>query len=559
MPARRSILWLLLSCLPIVFYFGVVAFYAINVPFYDDYQTLLESTLKLNKTDGFLEKLNIIFGLHNEHRLGFVRTLGWLQYVIFGQINFKILQLIGNFSFLIFFIFLVKNINKAVFWPIIALILFQFQSWDNAFWAMASLQNFWVYVWVLASLYCLLNVKKYNFILAVFFAFIATFTSGNGLFVFAIGFLILAEKLIQNHYFSNEKNKASILKLVTWLLIGGCIIGFYLIGVAENHPSQPNTNYPRTILNLAQFFFAFVGSNFWVPTSKYISIAFGAGLSLSFVAFVALGYYRKNPFVLSFLAFMLLSAVVVAWNRYLIGVDVPLSSRYRISGTLITALVAIGWLELASEKALKFLLPLAFIGALGFNFVSNFMYFDRLKELKNTRLLETYLAKTQNRITGHYKPEEAFGILTKAKAAGVFSMPEIEPSIFISQPVKAFSIKAQNIDYQIDTVIVNKNFKTIEGWASYPSKKDNLSQIYLLLEAPNQPVIYLKTIPIKRYDLVRFKAKPLSYIESGFMAFLPDSLLGANDYKIGIAIKPKIGDAGYTQTGVSVSAKPVTH
>jgi hypothetical protein len=481
--------------------------------------------------------MKLLFKFHNEHRIALVRFLAWFS-SFFGQLNFKFILLFGNFSFLILFYFIGKSLQKPFFYLIIALLLFQLQSWDNAFWPMASICNFWVYVWAFAALASLLNKNQYSVFLAIIFGLFATFTTGNGLFVFPVGSLAL---LILKDY----------KRFTIWTISGLFVIAFYLIGIGASHPAQPNASFARTPVNILQFFFSFVGSNFWVPLSKYISMGFGLLLSGSFWVFIGLKYHKKNLLLTSFLAFLLLTAAVVAWNRYLIGTDLPLSSRYRICSTLIAILVVVIWLDILIERwpsFSKIFIGLTIFAALGFNLVSNFMYFNRVKELKNNRLLEAWLSQTHHRITGHYKPEEAYQILTKAKEAKLFEMPAVTPNTFFYSAILDLKTKPQNIDYQIDSLCAFKKFKTIEGWAVAAGYKDNLSQIYVLLKAKNQPDIYFKTVPMKRYDLIKLKGKPLNYIESGFMAFVPDSLLKADTYQIGIAIKPKLGQAGLVMT-----------
>jgi hypothetical protein len=132
---------------PILFYYFCIFIFAVNIPFWDDYDSLRQH-IAISSSDSLQERISILFSQHNEHRIAFNRIVFVLYDLLFQEINFKFLPLIGNSALLILFLFFYKSFSiakdKPFFLVPIAWTLFQLENWRNMTWALASLSNLYV-------------------------------------------------------------------------------------------------------------------------------------------------------------------------------------------------------------------------------------------------------------------------------------------------------------------------------------------------------------------------------------------------------------------------------
>jgi hypothetical protein len=186
---------------PAIIYFFIVSKYALNLPSQDDYDAILGFLIKYDTAHGW-EKLFLLFSQHNEHRILSSRLLYILYDRIFGSINFRSIIFIGNAQLLLLFIITIGFIKKSLphYWVIASFItglcLFDPNGWENADFAMGSMQNYGVILLFAASLYFYsLDNKKWLAPAAVF-QVVCIYSSGNG--IIAAGFLILATILLKD-------------------------------------------------------------------------------------------------------------------------------------------------------------------------------------------------------------------------------------------------------------------------------------------------------------------------------------------------------------------------
>ena len=94
----RTLLFLL-TLLPIGIYFFFVWQYSVNIPSWDDYDTL-ENLLEIQHSESLSETTVHILSQHNEHRIAFNRIVLLWSVWFFGEIDFKILAICGNTALL---------------------------------------------------------------------------------------------------------------------------------------------------------------------------------------------------------------------------------------------------------------------------------------------------------------------------------------------------------------------------------------------------------------------------------------------------------------------------
>lgn len=337
---------LLLTLLPIVAFWLCWGHLAVNVPKWDDHA--LKVYLFFNeKETTFTGKIYQLFRQHNEHRIVLDRFATLLDYSLFGKLNYLHLMILGNASLLgllgVFGAVLWQSkpvtvriaagkMSSLTYLPPIAFLLFNLSSWENAFWGMAALQNFSVVLFVIWAIYVLSFTQ--NLPGAVVLAILATLTSGNGILIWPIGAVLLA---LQRRF----------RPLIFWGISAAIIIGLYFIGYEKPAGNPPNRG---SLIDLMQGWLAFNGAAGEVfPTGNAFTVCLVLGGLLTIGVLIAAGWVLlKRPFLprspslsapssffLGSVAFLLGTAAVVAWSRVGFGMDLLITSRYKIYSLLL--------------------------------------------------------------------------------------------------------------------------------------------------------------------------------------------------------------------------------
>ncbi len=323
----------LIILIPVVVFFTAWNYYAINIPKWDDH--ILKLTIQeLSQASNWKESFAAIQKQHNEHRIALTRIIAWLDFKIFGFLNYRHLMLVGN-MLLLAIIPLFYQILKENKKPYFALIPIPFlwltlAFWENMYWGMASIQNFGVVTLFLYTIYLVISPKNSNFIIAVVLASITVVTSGNGLFVLPISAVLL--------FLNNQKGRLKV-----WLLLSGSLIFSYFYWYAHN-VSNPASK--AGIFQIIKGYMAFLGSfaeSVPVANSFKICILFGAILFLVAASIVISVSFKllkgkitsKNEkatalFTLGALLFVLGTAFIVVYSRAGFGIEGLITSKYKI-------------------------------------------------------------------------------------------------------------------------------------------------------------------------------------------------------------------------------------
>ncbi|WP_460674608.1 hypothetical protein [Larkinella ripae] len=207
---------------------------------------------EVRKGLGWKHNLYAFFRAENDHRLFLPRLIAYLDYVLFGYLNFKNYILIATINLVLVtgFIYQLFRQTKLPFYYFLPIpfFIFQPQYHEVSFWALTGLQH--TFLLLLLSV-CLTLLKKpassLRLGLAIGLAGLATFTHGNGILVFATGGYFL---LIERHYKT----------VVIWLLAMLAALGFYLIGYTPGSGVRSSVNWAY----LPASFFAKIGAIFSV-------------------------------------------------------------------------------------------------------------------------------------------------------------------------------------------------------------------------------------------------------------------------------------------------------
>ncbi|WP_128543614.1 hypothetical protein [Larkinella soli] len=150
---------------------------------------------------GLVQKVSRLFDQHWEHRILWTRIIFSLYYKLTGELNYIGLTLIGFSGLLLLGGLLYRAFRKTglpvyYFLPV-TFWLFTLQSHENLTWAMASIQNFHVLVFIFGAYYLLALNTRPAFFGALIPASMACFTSGNGILCFVAGAIVL---VLLGHY-----------------------------------------------------------------------------------------------------------------------------------------------------------------------------------------------------------------------------------------------------------------------------------------------------------------------------------------------------------------------
>lgn len=337
----KSIIAITIISFFVAFFLYSIWLFAPDFPIWDDYDAVLGFLIKYKQSNSFTDTLATIFSQHNEHRIVFNRLVTLFFYELMGHVNFKVLILFGYSGLILIAYFLCKlseldKDDNVLFCIPVFFIVFNYLYYE-LIWAMASIQNIWVFVFALATLYAL---KKDKLTIAIICGAAATFTSGNGMFIFiaSIWYFVIIHKNW---------------RLVVWLLSALVLISFYFYGYKiPTHGLSESTKYVNGIKNIsfdkmtdvAIYVTYFIGGSiniFDVDTA----ILGGGMLLLLLIALLFLYVPLKRPLLFSLILFVVLTILSNAWGRVDMGVDTAFAPRYRIVSCILLATIYCAYIK----------------------------------------------------------------------------------------------------------------------------------------------------------------------------------------------------------------------
>jgi hypothetical protein len=317
-PAINKVSWIGFILIFIVYisYFFV---FAVEFPYYDDYFLLFEALVRINHSDNAYELLKALFAQHNDHRIFTHRILLFLFTKTFGSVSVELMLFIGNLTTLIISLVVVRLCQltgKIVLLIPIALILFQPQQYINMF-GTYGIYNNGVIMYAFLSVYFLsipVFNRKADFAIALFFAFCATFSNGNGFTVWATGAGLL---LLNRRYQS----------LALWIAMTIAVLVLFFKWNYEIPVSIKKETSLRTIAFQAAYFFRLLGNSDMVNprynvlylTLFFSTLCFEAGAIYLLLKRLVLIRFQNIPgtynLLLGMLMFLLGTCTILAMFR----------------------------------------------------------------------------------------------------------------------------------------------------------------------------------------------------------------------------------------------------
>jgi hypothetical protein len=321
---KENIVQYFLIVAPILVNLRYILKHSLNIPRYDDYDSVLEFVYNFKNTP-FPSNLPLLFRQHIEHRIFTTRLTAALYYYVFGNINFKGIILLNFCLGVVLFIVLATLIKKIIprYWlwaaAVLSLCLFDLINSDLSNWAMSGVQNYGVILFFIVSMR-LYGRKEIKYVIpAMTFQVLCIYTSGNGhvgsLFIVAYNIL--------------SKNRLNSVLSVIIMLIFSSLYYYHYHSAASMFTSD--------LTKVVPFFFHNVGAHF--------SFEYGilAGIvMLAFTVFLLpikiFDRFKVNQELLPFIClvgFVFASQVIMSFFRGNLPVIVAYSSRYLIYSHLL--------------------------------------------------------------------------------------------------------------------------------------------------------------------------------------------------------------------------------
>jgi hypothetical protein len=355
-----------LLILPAIPFYTILFRRAINIPVEDDYEALLGFLNQAVEQKGFSAKISwFLTSQFNEYKPFFGHAIAWLQLILLGHVDIRMLCVVGDASVLLLafllwkmFIPAHKNLeDRLLFFIPISWALFQLQYVETLNWAMPSLQNLPVLLFAFGTIYLLLRPGLWLYIGALASMVLAVAASANGLLLVPIGLLIL---------FADRRKD----RMAGWLLVSVlCIAAYaYKYNILSSQSRLQESLLANVLRPQPLYVLAFMGSFASSPVIGHhpvwqisLSLILGIMMSVFFFILWKRGYHNREPVVSHCILFLLFTAIGVAGLRSDFGVVHSLDSRYAIYSILLTCL---SWFAIAEEFLVRARKPSACKGFL---------------------------------------------------------------------------------------------------------------------------------------------------------------------------------------------------
>ncbi|HVV07197.1 MAG TPA: hypothetical protein VHC96_23380 [Puia sp.] len=312
--------------IPIILYYREVSKNLTNIPVMDDYVIPLDYVMKFSKA-GFWQRLSMIFGQVQEHRLVPSKLIYLSYYYLTGEINFRTLGLLGDLQLLGVAYAGVHFIKKyaSAAWQIPAfiwiLVVFDLNTYENAAMCMNGVGNYGVVCYFLLTLYFYDRSDKW-IPLAVLFQFFTIFSNGNGL---PGGVFLVLFNLSQ----SRRKRIVSI--VTTCALTAWYLATFHSVDLPDKTPYR--------IDNVCMYFIRQSGAHF----SFDYSFITGCLVLISLACMVPWRRLLRQEFrpILCILLFIVSTMVLTALFRACYTYARFNTSRYMIYPQMLTGMLCL--------------------------------------------------------------------------------------------------------------------------------------------------------------------------------------------------------------------------
>ena len=324
----------ILFSVPFIIFLWAELRYDVNMPNWDDYDSVLNWLVTFSRPASFMDKVDLLFRQHNEHRIVFDRLVELAELHALGVVNFIYLDVFGFIGLILLVSVIVRlgrrsGLPSWAMLPIPILLLSLSQNNLISF-SMASMQIYWA---IMFSFLSFLFVTRYfdlkNMSTGFLFSVIASFTSAGGL----IGF-----PAVVIYYLANKKYG-----LATLWSLGAMIIFWVYFVLFPYHPTAigiASHHYAFTHpLNYLKYVTMFLGNMISPASGAFI---FGLLLLCTVCFLFFRRHVRLDSWIFLACTFIIATGAADGLSRISLGMNAGLSSRYTPFGAILIVLVYTG-------------------------------------------------------------------------------------------------------------------------------------------------------------------------------------------------------------------------
>lgn len=329
---KKNLFLLMLLSVPFITYGIVVYIYATNVPYQDDFDAALDFVNRFTDANSLSARSKLIGRQHNEHRIVLDRFFFLGSYYLQDGVNFRTITILGNLGWVLTVMALVLiayrrfHLSLARLLPI-PWVMLSFVHYENMFFAMAAVQNYWFILWSVILMYSLSVNKRVGCLVVLFFMALFTSAGGVALYILANVFLVLQRNSKRFWHFF----------VASTLCMAVFFVRYRISLAGSNLPDQQ----PELLGRLVNFL-AFLGNVFFPSfgASAAIVASVALGLIVGLVSLKIVIAPKSDNFLRLSLAFILTTALTVALTRSF-GESQAQASRYSVYPLLALVLIYI--------------------------------------------------------------------------------------------------------------------------------------------------------------------------------------------------------------------------
>lgn len=520
-----AVMLALLAVLPVA-YITVRVFEASrNIAFWDEFDSVLGFTLRLDAGLGWSDFVRQITALNSEHRTVTSRLLVALSYWLTGGVNFNFIGAIGNLCFIglcSVLVCSVRGVERRVrLGVLLAFGLFHLELYEPFLWSGASIDHFQILLLAGGALAALARNTRAALLGAGLLAVLATFTLAHGAVVWLIGAVILGR---------GRRWRA----LAGWGLLAvlAFTVFLYEYRIDASHRFADFT-LPG-LGRLAQFWLALLGGPLTFGERSGAPV-FGVVLLLLFGWLGVRGAWNRDPVVMPVALFAVGSLALVAFGR--VSVAGPqIESRYLALGALAWTLAAYMVLEHRAESRRPYrLLAWCLPALVAFNLAANLHGGRRAETFLYSRDYPAIRFKLYGKegkagdFRLHPVEDRAEKILARTAARGIYDLPSFaeQKDLHLGRP------SSRLITY-VTNLTANERAVGFEGWAMISGRRSEPGEIHVVLRSARSEIVF-STMSVSRPDVALALKEPL-WRYCGYNFAVSRSQLPDEDFQIGLLI-----------------------
>ncbi|REA61322.1 hypothetical protein DSL64_12820 [Dyadobacter luteus] len=534
---------------PVLIWIAVVYYYAVDVPWFDDFDPFPDFLRSWIDAKSFSEALGYLFQPNNEHRMVIGKLVTLFYYKLTGKLSIYFVLFsgvcftLGTFG-LFWSAFKKSNLSPYYFIPV-AFLLFQIQYHLVFLWAICSMQHQAVVFFMALSM---LMLSRNKFWFAVVAALLANYSMSNGIFVWAAGAGIL---ILQSSY----RN------LGIWLFTAVVAVTFYFIGMSPQG-NESSVDFFLAHPELSVFgFFAFLGglvdffpekeivtrsvlpvllgvaASVWIAIWGFANIrpwltkTFGISFRKKGLLKVAdetiPGEKSLQEFLIGILLFLLANALIIGFLRPRFGFFVMIVSNYKMYPALFLIVTYLSILLSVKAATGKKIFRFGLIASVGIWAISLATYLPVIAERSKYLMVNAYNQEHNAFGLGHIAFSKTAvyvdNLMKRMTSDGIYSFPQ-EADWLVNEinSQNGEKLKENDVRYRVENNAIVVEDETSE----YTLKRKGGQYAYLKQNAK----IYLFKLAQNRYD----GRNLFRQLDKGSIVEIPFSTLEKGEYELGV-------------------------